>query len=125
MRSERHLTASFRLHALALHLAYECDLDEQAAAGSGLTTLERKYTNRRLIRARLMNIGLPLLVEERRRLLHTMTFYQAVFILEYGRKCGALLLTHNIKSPTPTFDDASVAGFSPCKGFIWATMSYP
>lgn len=31
MRSQRNLTASFRLHALALHLAYEGGIDEQAA----------------------------------------------------------------------------------------------
>lgn len=56
MRSERHLTASFRLHALALHLAYECNLDEEATACPDLTTLEREYTYRRLISCGITNI---------------------------------------------------------------------
>jgi hypothetical protein len=117
MRSGRSLTASFRLHALAMHMAYECGLDDQVGTDSGLqldAELSKCVPPLSFVAVRLLTCFHPL-VQDGRRLLHTMSFYQACFILEYGKKCGALLLTRSIECPVPEFDDAASRGFSPCK----------
>lgn len=44
-----------------------------------------------------------------------MSTYQALFILEYGPKCGALLLTKRLKCPLPRSYDIGSLEHKPCK----------